>query len=113
MLRKNVLAVILTFILASTALIVAAASVIKFSTYLGGSENDVVESVAIDSNGNVYVVGATASTNFPLKNPIQSSLSPTVCGTSPNTFRCGNGFITKFDSNGAVVYSTYFGGTGK
>jgi hypothetical protein len=76
--------------------------VLDFSTYLGGNSGDGIESVAVDSNGNIYVVGATSSTNFPLKNPFQSSVSPN-----------GNGFISKFDPTGtSLIYSTYFGGTG-
>src|SRR5205807_1619105 len=60
-----------------------------------------------------YVAGGTGSTDFPLKNPFQSTSNPSLCGTAPNAFRCGTGFIAKFNPAGnSLIYSTYFGGTG-
>lgn len=74
---------------------------VVYSTYLGGSDNDQGSNIAIDSAGNAYVTGLTSSTNFPLKNPFQSSLQGIQ-----------DAFVTQFDPSGAVVFSTYFGGTG-
>ncbi len=75
-----------------------------FSTYLGGkAENnpiDVSNGVAIDAAGNTFVTGTTLSPDFPLKNPIRTSYSNTEA------------FLTKFDPAGAIVYSTYLGGSG-
>jgi beta-propeller repeat-containing protein len=81
----------------------AAGSALIYSTYLGGSDVELAEGgVAVDQNGNAYVVGFTASTDFPLVNPFQ----PTYTGPFVD------GFITKLNADGsALVYSTYFGGS--
>lgn len=79
----------------------AAGSALLYSTYLGGALAEVGNAIAVDFFGNIYVVGVTASPNFPLQNPIQADN------------RGGNdAFITKFNPAGsALIYSTYLGGS--
>ena len=72
-----------------------------FSTYLGGTGCDHVNAIALDTSANVYVTGATDSTNFPLANAFQ--------GTLVGFF--GDAFVTKLTTSGALVYSTYLGGS--
>ena len=72
-----------------------------YSTYLGGVQGDDVRSVAVDRDGNAYVTGYTNSTDFPTLNPIQAALAGS-----------NDAFIAKLDPKGALVYSTYFGGSG-
>ncbi|HUS14432.1 MAG TPA: SBBP repeat-containing protein, partial [Chloroflexia bacterium] len=80
-------------------------SALVFSTYLGGSdvENSIGRgsgSIAIDASRNVYVTGSTASTNFPVRNPIQ-----------PNLVNIEDAFVTKFNPAGSdLIWSTYLGG---
>lgn len=74
--------------------------VLSYSTYLGGSSDDVGTTIAVDAAGNAYLAGYTYSTNFPILNAYDRSL--------------GHGdedvFITKLDPTGsALVYSTYLG----
>ena len=75
-----------------------------YSTYLGGTGIDSVDGIAVDGSGNAYVVGDTASTNFPR------------VGARQSTYGGGarDGFISKINSTGsALVFSTYHGGSGE
>lgn len=71
-----------------------------FSTYLGGNADDIGNGIAVDGPGNVYVVGDTSSTNFPLVIPFQP-----VPGGGVDVF------IAKLNPAGSsIVFSTYLGG---
>ncbi len=77
-----------------------------FSTYLGGSNNDWANCVALDSSDNIIIGGVTGSANFPLVNPLQDTL---LGGSEANA----DIFIAKLSANGqTLMYSTYFGDTG-
>ncbi|HEX8918676.1 MAG TPA: SBBP repeat-containing protein, partial [Chloroflexota bacterium] len=45
-----------------------------YSTFLGGSNHDSGNGIALDAAGNAYLTGFASSTNFPVIHPIQSSL---------------------------------------
>lgn len=73
-----------------------------YSTYLGGNNVDQGNSIAVDSAGNAYVAGYTASSNFPVQSPFQSL----------NAANSVDAFVTKLNPAGsALVYSTYLGGS--
>jgi len=81
----------------------AAGSALVYSTYLGGSGGDGGNGIAVDSSGNAYVTGSTASTSFPTVNPLQS-----VYGGGDS-----DAFVAKLNAAGSgLVYSTYLGGSG-
>jgi len=73
------------------------------ATYLGGSSGEGLEGTALDSSGNVFVSGATYSTNFP---------------TSSGAFQTSNKgradvFAAKLSPDlKSLLFSTYLGGTG-
>ena len=79
---------------------------VLYSTLLGGSSDDHISGVAVDSAGRATVVGSTRSADFP---------------TTPGAFDPGysggtNGldaFIARFSADGrSLVYATYLGGRG-
>src|SRR5262249_59097410 len=73
-----------------------------YSTFLGGSENEIARAVALDASGAAVVCGLTESKNFP---------------TTPGAYdRSFNGdedaFVTKLDPTGrTLLYSTFLGGS--
>jgi hypothetical protein len=73
-----------------------------YSTYLGGSDTDVANGIAVDGSGNAYVTGKTFSTDFPIQNAVQ--------GNHPE----GDIFVAKLDTNAtgaaSLRYSTYLAG---
>ena len=76
-------------------------SALVYSTYLGGSNSDFGDSIAVDASGNAYVTGETSSTNFPTASPLQAAFG----GSS-------DAFVAKLNASGsALVYSTYLGGS--
>ena len=76
-----------------------AAPSLSYSTYLGGSIADQLWDLAVDAQGNTYIVGYTASTDLPVINALQ-----------PNAAGQGDAFIAKFDPEGQPIYITYLGG---
>jgi len=86
--------------------------VLSYSTYLGGSDTDYANAIAVDSSGNAYVTGYTASTDFPLANPAQNSPGGGTCSDGVDTVACFDAFVAKLNPSGsALVYSTYLGGS--
>jgi hypothetical protein len=78
--------------------------VLVYSTYLGGSGDDLGGGIAVDQEGFAYVAGVTTSLDYP---------------TTPASFQSAFGggdtdvFVTKLNRTGtALIYSTYLGGSG-
>ena len=80
-----------------------AGSKLEYSTFLGGTSGENINSIKVDDYGNAYVTGSTTSSDF-----------PTTLGAYDTTAN-GNGdaFFTELDSTGSnLVYSSFIGGTG-
>ena len=101
-----------------------------YSSYFGGTNFDEGKGIAVDNDGNVYVTGFTASTNFPTLNAVvQQMVWTNVVGTNQisitnslngyllngsttNKTSSFDAFVAKFDSTGTnLLYSTFLGGT--
>ena len=82
----------------------ASGTALLYAGYIGGSNGEVGNGIAVDGAGNAYVTGFTTSdeTSFP------------VTGGPNLTFRGGDdAFVAKVDASGtALVYSGYIGGNG-
>ncbi|MBI2568088.1 MAG: SBBP repeat-containing protein, partial [Candidatus Schekmanbacteria bacterium] len=77
--------------------------VLVFSTFLGGTDYDFANGIALDPAGNVIVVGTTASLDFPVKAPFTLDGDRYLSDT----------FVAKIDPSGpTLVSSTVLGGLG-
>jgi hypothetical protein len=79
---------------------------IQYSTYLGGSDEEIGYGIATDGKANAYVTGITYSSNFPVLNSLQASYAG-----------AGDAFFSKINTDGSgtgpgpLLYSTYLGGS--
>jgi hypothetical protein len=73
-----------------------------YSSYLGGAGADAAAAIRVDSAGYAYVVGYTASQDFPTSDAVQPILKGSY-----------DAFLAKISPTGAsLAFSTYLGGTG-
>src|SRR5262249_28268019 len=89
----------------------AAGTALIYSTFVGGSNMEFGNALAVDAAGNAYVTGTTKSTNF----PTTANAFDRTLNTPGNCPRCGvdntDGFVFKLNASGsALSYSTYLGG---
>jgi hypothetical protein len=92
----------------------AAGTALIYSTYFGGSGiqsatvgigGDSANALAIDASGNVYLAGATYSTDFPVSSGAYQSKNPNAASQGPAAF------LAKLNATGSsLVYSSYLGG---
>ncbi len=73
-----------------------------WSTYLGGSSADWCYSVATDLQGNAYIAAASRSLDFPLKNAIQTAITPRNGWSTP--------LLIKLGPDGSIAAATFLGG---
>lgn len=73
------------------------------STYIGGSNEEVLQVSLLDTSDNLYIVGKTLSPDFPVLNT----------SIQTNYLRNGDAFIIVLDTNLSVIASTYLGGNGE
>lgn len=71
----------------------------QWGTYYGGSLNDVGNGITIDPNRNVYIIGTTNSAD-----------DINYLGTKPSLSGGTDAFVTSFEDDGNIRWSTYYGG---
>jgi uncharacterized protein (TIGR03437 family) len=76
-----------------------------FSTLLAGSCLTYGNQMALDANGNAWVVGSTLSPDFPVT---ADALQPKYGGGTYD----GDGYLASFSPQGTLNYATYIGGPG-
>jgi uncharacterized protein (TIGR03437 family) len=77
--------------------------ILLYSTFIGGDRSETGRGIAVDAEGNAYVVGETSSIDFPVINPIQAQ---------PAGVSSSDVFVLKLNPSGTgLVYATYLGGT--
>ena len=79
----------------------ASGNAIVFSTFLGGPNDENINALATDVNGNIFVAGITKG-SFPVS-----------AGVFQATYGGGQGdcFVAKYTASGSQTYSTYLGGS--
>ncbi len=85
-----------------------------YSTYLGGSANELPQSMIVNEYGELFVLGITASTNFPMSGtPFQSVFAGGPTATHNALKFVGSDlFLARFNAQGTqLVASTYIGGS--
>ena len=80
---------------------------VDYLTYLGGGFSF---GIAADASGQAYLTGSTEDPNFPAVNALFPALVVPLASDSRDQLR--NGFLSKLGSDGQVLFSTYYGGSG-
>ena len=96
------------------------AKTLIFSTYIGGSTGyDYAYGIALNTSGDAFVVGVTGSSDFPVTTGAYQTFCdpnfPSGTETSGCSVNAGSGevnaFVSKFSPSGALLNSTFLGGT--
>ena len=92
-------------------------SSLNYSTYLGGNNNENPHSLIVNNSNELYVLGTTGSSNFPVTtNAFDNSFNGGNYWSFGSSITYGSGtdiIVTKFSSDGnSLIGSTYVGGSG-
>jgi hypothetical protein len=83
---------------------------VSWTSFVGGGSEQTVVGVGLDQAGNVVLVGATDSLDFPLTG---DAFDTSAQGDGALSSICFEAFVTKLSPDGQrLVFSTYLGGSG-
>jgi uncharacterized protein (TIGR03437 family) len=88
-----------------------AGTALVFSSYLGGSLDDRVVGIALDSSGNIWVSGATLSINFPVSPGAPQTTNGGDNGGTGMAPQVGDAFLTEIGTSHTIEFSTFLGGS--
>ena len=80
---------------------------IVYSTYFGGTADNIPAAIAVDSEGHAYITGQTWSSDFPTTAGSYASVPPPPGAPGPFVTNDGSVFLFKLAPDGSLVYSTY------
>jgi hypothetical protein len=80
----------------------------SWATYFGGEGHDIIKGIVCDKVGNVYIGGATSSDTGIATPGSHQLVSGGETLYLPGRYK--DGFISKLDTNGFRIWSTYYGG---
>ncbi len=69
---------------------------------LGGSMDETLRAMVLGADGNLYLTGETQSADYPTVHPVQADLAGVT-----------DAFLTKISTSGDILFSTYYGGSGR
>jgi Beta-propeller repeat/Cep192 domain 4 len=79
-----------------------AGDALEYATYLGDTNPDVANAIAVDASGNAYVAGYAYGGGFPVVSPLQMSSGGFY-----------DAMVAELNASGSgLIFSTYLGGTG-
>ena len=92
-------------------------STLLYSTFFGGSFDELGNAIAVDDSGHAYIAGYAESSGLPTTaGAFQPQWNLGNCAVDTGLKPCPDAFVAKFNpsASGAasLVYSTYLGGTG-
>jgi len=81
-------------------LVLSSNGVVQLASYVGGSAEDMVWDVAVDTEDSIFLAGYTSSNDFPTLNPVQENRSGSY-----------DAFLVKLNCNASLEFATYLGGS--
>jgi hypothetical protein len=85
-----------------------ASSAVQFTSFLGATDSDFPQGIAVDPAGNIYVTGYTFSSAWPIVNPGGGA----YVDSSQGSIGTHDAFVSQFNSSGSnLLWSTYLGGS--
>jgi len=81
----------------------AAGSDLVYSSFVGGTDEDVATGIALDGSGNAYLTGLSRSADFPTVNPLQGFSGGTCEINGFFDGPCSDAIVTQINTSGSML----------